>query len=197
MSVKLQKGQRISLSKENQGLSKVMVGLGWDEAEHKKGFFASLMQPANIDCDAFAILLQNGKLNQARDIVYFHNLKHSSGAVQHMGDNLTGAGDGDDEVIMIDLNKIPSEYDSIVLAVNIFRAEDRHQHFGMIKNAFIRLVDACSNNEMCIYNLTDNYDGKTAVWFGELYRKDGEWKFRAVGEGTNDGSITAFARRFE
>lgn len=197
MSVKLQKGQRISLSKENQGLSKVMVGLGWDEAEHKKGFFASLMQPANIDCDAFAILLQNGKLNQARDIVYFHNLKHSSGAVQHMGDNLTGAGDGDDEVIMIDLNKIPSEYDSIVLAVNIFRAEDRHQHFGMIKNAFIRLVDACSNNEMCIYNLTDNYDGKTAVLFGELYRKDGEWKFRAVGEGTNDGSITAFARRFE
>ncbi|RGC54609.1 TerD family protein [Agathobaculum butyriciproducens] len=197
MSVKLQKGQRISLSKENQGLSKVMVGLGWDEAERKKGFFASLMQPANIDCDAFAVLLQNGKLKQTRDIVYFHNLQHISGAVEHMGDNLTGAGDGDDEVIMIDLNKIPPEYDSIVLAVNIFRAEDRHQHFGMIKNAFIRLVDACSNNEMCIYNLTDNYDGKTAVLFGELYRKDGEWKFRAVGEGTNDGSITAFARRFE
>lgn len=197
MSVKLQKGQRISLSKENQGLSKVMVGLGWDEAERKKGFFASLMQPANIDCDAFAVLLQNGKLKQTRDIVYFHNLQHISGAVEHMGDNLTGAGDGDDEVIMIDLNKIPPEYDSIVLAVNIFCAEDRHQHFGMIKNAFIRLVDACSNNEMCIYNLTDNYDGKTAVLFGELYRKDGEWKFRAVGEGTNDGSITAFARRFE
>lgn len=197
MSVKLQKGQRISLSKENQGLSKVMVGLGWDEAERKKGFFASLMQPANIDCDAFAVLLQNGKLKQTCDIVYFHNLQHISGAVEHMGDNLTGAGDGDDEVIMIDLNKIPPEYDSIVLAVNIFRAEDRHQHFGMIKNAFIRLVDACSNNEMCIYNLTDNYDGKTAVLFGELYRKDGEWKFRAVGEGTNDGSITAFARRFE
>lgn len=197
MSVKLQKGQRISLSKENQGLSKVMVGLGWDEAERKKGFFASLMQPANIDCDAFAVLLQNGKLKQTRDIVYFHNLQHISGAVEHMGDNLTGAGDGDDEVIMIDLNKIPPEYDSIVLAVNIFRAEDRHQHFGMIKNAFIRLVDACSNNEMCIYNLTDNYDGKTAVLFGELYRKDGEWKFRAVGEGTNDGSITSFAHRFE
>lgn len=197
MSVKLQKGQRISLSKENQGLSKVMVGLGWDEAERKKGFFASLMQPENIDCDAFAVLLQNGKLKQTRDIVYFHNLQHISGAVEHMGDNLTGAGDGDDEVIMIDLNKIPPEYDSIVLAVNIFRAEDRHQHFGMIKNAFICLVDACSNNEMCIYNLTDNYDGKTAVLFGELYRKDGEWKFRAVGEGTNDGSITAFARRFE
>lgn len=197
MSVKLQKGQRISLSKENQGLSKVMVGLGWDEAERKKGFFASLMQPANIDCDAFAVLLQNGKLKQTRDIVYFHNLQHISGAVEHMGDNLTGAGDGDDEVIMIDLNKIPPEYDSIVLAVNIFRAEDRHQHFGMIKNAFIRLVDACSNNEMCIYNLTDNYDGKTAVLFGELYRKDGEWKFRAVGEGTNDGSITSFAHRFD
>lgn len=197
MSVKLQKGQRISLSKENQGLSKVMVGLGWDEAERKKGFFASLMQPANIDCDAFAVLLQNGKLKQTRDIVYFHNLQHISGAVEHMGDNLTGAGDGDDEVIMIDLNKIPLEYDSIVLAVNIFRAEDRHQHFGMIKNAFIRLVDANTNKEMCIYNLTDNYDGKTAVLFGELYRKDGEWKFRAVGEGTNDGSITSFARRFE
>lgn len=201
MTVNLSKGQRINLSKDNAGLKKVIVGLGWDAAETKQptGFFARLTAPkvANIDCDAFAVLLQNGKLDQTRDIVYFHNLQHFSGAVQHMGDNLTGDGDGDDEQIVIDLNKIPPEYDSIVLAVNIYRAEDRHQHFGMIKNAFIRLVDANTNKEMCIYNLTDNYDGKTAVLFGELYRKDGEWKFRAVGEGTNDGSITSFARRFD
>lgn len=193
MSVNLHKGQKVSLTKDHAGLSRIVVGLGWDEADHKKGFFGGRQ---NIDCDAFALLLQNGKFEAKQDIVYFGNLKHRTGAVQHMGDNLTGAGDGDDEQIVIDLNAVPETYDRIVLTVNIYQAKSRKQHFGMIKNAFIRLVDARNDNEMCIYNLTDDYSGKTAVLFGEVYRHNGEWKFNPVGQGTDDGSISDFAKRF-
>ena len=194
MSVKLTKGQKISLSKDHAGLSKIVVGLGWDEAQRSKGFFASKSQ--DIDCDAFALLLSNGRLEAAQDIVYFANLEHKSGSVKHMGDNLTGAGDGDDEQIVIDLNCVPSQYDRIILAVNIYQANERRQHFGMIRNAFIRLVDARNNNEMCIYNLTENYSGKTAMLFGEVYRYNGDWKFNAVGQGTTDGSVGEFAKRY-
>ena len=192
MSVKLQKGQKVSLSKDHAGLSRIVVGLGWDEIQQSRGFFAP--KPQNIDCDAFALLLINGKITNNKDIVYFSNLTHQSGSVKHMGDNLTGAGDGDDEQIVIDLNNVPSQYDKIVIAVNIYRAFERRQHFGMIQNAFIRLVDARNNNEMCIYNLTENYSGKTAMLFGEVYRYNGEWKFSAIGQGTTDGSIGDFAK---
>ena len=194
MSVKLQKGQKVSLSKENAGLSKVIVGLGWDEVERKRSFFAQ--KPQDIDCDAFAIMLKNGKLVDNRDIVYFGNLSHYTNSVNHMGDNLTGEGDGDDEQIVIDLNSVPAEYDKIILAVNIYKAYDRRQNFGLIKNAFIRLVDARNNKEMCIYNLTEDYSGMTAMLFGEVYRYNGEWKFNAVGQGTTDGSISEFAKRY-
>lgn len=194
MSVKLQKGQKVSLSKNHAGLSKIIVGLGWDEIQQQRRFFAP--KPQDIDCDAFALLLVNGKLISNQDIVYFGNLKHVSGSVEHMGDNLTGAGDGDDETIVIDLNTIPSQYDRIILAVNIYKAYERRQHFGMIQNAFIRLIDARNNNEMCIYNLTENYSDKTAMLFGEVYRYNGEWKFNAVGQGTTDGSIGDFAKRY-
>lgn len=194
MSVKLQKGQKVSLSKDNAGLSRIVVGLGWDEVKQPRKLFGPKTQ--DIDCDAFAILLQNGKLLSNQDIVYFKNLTHISGAVRHMGDNLTGAGDGDDEQIVIDLNAVPSQYDRIVLAVNIYQAYARNQHFGMIENAFIRLVDARNNNEMCIYNLSENYSGMTAMLFGEVYRYNGEWKFSAVGQGTTDGSIGEFVKRY-
>lgn len=194
MSVKLQKGQKVSLSKDRAGLSKIVVGLGWDEIKQSRGFFAP--KPQDIDCDAFALLLVGGKLTSNQDIVYFGNLTHRSGSVKHMGDNLTGAGDGDDEQIVIDLNAVPSQYDKIVLAVNIYKAYDRRQHFGMIQNAFIRLVDARNNGEMCIYNLTENYSGQTAMLFGEVYRYNGEWKFSAIGQGTADGSIGEFAKRY-
>lgn len=195
MSVKLQKGQKVSLSKEHAGLSQVIVGLGWDEVKQTRhGLFAP--KPKPIDCDAFALLLQDGKLRAKVDIVYFGNLIHVSRAVRHMGDNLTGAGDGDDEQIIIDLNSVPAQYDRIVLAVNIYEAAERNQHFGMIENAFIRLVDGRNNNEMCIYNLTENYSGKTAMIFGEVYRYNGEWKFSAIGQGTNDLSIGQFAQRY-
>lgn len=194
MSVSLQKGQKVSLSKDNAGLSKVIIGLGWDEVERKKGFFAPKPQP--IDCDATAFLLQNGKLANKDDVVYFGNLRHKSGTVQHMGDNLTGAGDGDDEQIIVDLARIPAQYDRIVIIVNIYQARQRQQHFGLIRNAFIRLVDGRNNREMCKYNLTDDYSGRTAMIFGEVYRYNGEWKFNAIGQGTDDNSIGDVVNRY-
>lgn len=195
MSISLQKGQKVSLSKENMGLKSVLVGLGWDEVKRaKRGFFAPKPQP--IDCDATAFLLKNGKLVDNSDIVYFGNLSHKSGTVQHMGDNLTGEGDGDDEQIVVNLEKIPAEYDRIVVVVNIYQAISRHQHFGMIENAFIRIVDGRNNSEMCRYDLTEDYSDMTAMIFGEIYRHNGEWKFNAVGQGTKDPGIAELANRY-
>lgn len=205
MSVSLQKGQKVNLSKDNAGLAKVIVGLGWDEAKPSGGggggFFATLFGGAAtthqaIDCDASAIMLKNGKFVDRTDLVYFGNLKHKSGTVNHMGDNLTGQGEGDDEQIVIDLSRVPAEYDKIVIVVNIYQAVQRKQHFGMIENAFIRLVDARNNKEMCKYNLTENYSGMTAMIFGEIYRHNGEWKFNAMGNGTTDPGIGELCRRF-
>lgn len=195
MSVSLQKGQKVSLSKDNAGLSKIMIGLGWDEVQRKKrGLFAA--KPAEIDCDASAILLSGGKVMRKEDLVFFGNLRHDSGSVLHMGDNLTGAGDGDDEQIAVDLAQVPARYDRIVIVVNIYHAFKRNQHFGMIQNAFIRLVDAGNNREMCRYNLTENYSGMTGMVFGEVYRYNNEWKFNAIGQGTNDGSISDLVKRY-
>ncbi|MCI8447331.1 MAG: TerD family protein [Eubacterium sp.] len=195
MSISLQKGQKVSLSKDNAGLSQVLVGLGWDEAPQTKGgFFAP--KPKPIDCDASAILLQGGKLRDKADIVYFGNLSHKSGTIQHMGDNLTGAGDGDDEQILVDLSAVPAEYDRVVIVVNIYQAVQRKQHFGMIQNAFIRLVDKRTGGEMCRYSLTDSYSGMTAMIFGEIYRYNGEWKFNAIGQGTNDPGLGELANRY-
>lgn len=194
MSISLQKGQKVSLSKDNAGLAKIVVGLGWDEVQQKSGFFAP--KPAPIDCDASALMLRNGKFVDSADAIYFGNLRHRSGTVQHMGDNLTGAGDGDDEQIVIDLASVPQEYDRIVIVVNIYQAVQRKQHFGLIQNAFIRLVDARNNSEMCKYNLTENYSGMTAMIFGEVYRHNGEWKFSAIGQGTNDPGLPELSRRY-
>ncbi len=195
MSISLQKGQKVSLTKDNAGLAKVVVGLGWDEVKQKRaGLFAP--KPAPIDCDASAIMLKNGRLCANSDIVYFGNLRHASGTVQHMGDNLTGAGDGDDEQIVVDLSRVPADYDKIIMVVNIYQAVQRRQDFGMIQNAFIRLVDNRTGAEMCRYNLTENYAGMTSMIFGELYRHNGEWKFNAIGQGTNDPGLGELARRF-
>ena len=176
-------------------------GLGWDEAKPSGGggLFGALFGSSShqaIDCDASAIMLKNGKFTDKTDLVYFGNLKHKSGTVNHMGDNLTGAGEGDDEQIVIDLSRVPAEYDKIVIVVNIYQAVKRKQHFGMIQNAFIRLVDARNNKEMCKYNLTENYSGMTAMIFGEIYRYNGEWKFNAVGNGTTDPGLGELCQRF-
>ncbi|MCR5835191.1 MAG: TerD family protein [Lachnospiraceae bacterium] len=201
MSISLQKGQKISLSKESSGLSKITVGLGWDEptiTEKGSGLFAKKkVIPIDIDCDASALLLKNGKLSGKDDIVYYVNLDHESGSVNHLGDNLTGAGDGDDEQIVVDLQKVPAEYDRIVFVVNIYRAKDKNQHFGMINNAFIRIVDNSTNSEICKYDLSEDYTGMTAMIFGEIYKNGGEWKFNAIGQGTTDDNINEVAQRYQ
>ena len=194
MSISLQKGQKVSLTKDNAGLSRVVIGLGWDEVQQKRGFFAP--KPQAIDCDASALMLQSGRLVNQGDIVYFGNLRHQTGSVQHMGDNLTGAGDGDDEQIVVDLSSVPAQYDRIVIVVNIYQALQRNQHFGMIQNAFCRLVDARNNTELCKYNLTESYPGMTAMIFGEVYRHNGEWKFNAIGQGTNDPGLGELIKRY-
>ena len=194
MSISLQKGQKVSLTKENAGLSQLLVGLGWDAAEQKRGFFG-LKKSADIDCDATAILLKDGKFRDNSDVVYFGNLSHKSGAVIHLGDNLTGEGEGDDEQIIIDLAKIPKEYDKIMIVVNIYSAVQRKQHFGMIRNAFIRIVDGKTNKELCKYDLTEEYPGMLAMIFGEIYRHNGEWKFSAVGSGF-EGGLEALCRSY-
>ena len=199
MSESLQKGKKVSLTKYNAGLNRIVVGLGWDEIRQSSGgFFGGMFGggQAAIDCDASAIMLQNGRFVDGSDLVYYGKLKHKSGTVMHQGDNLTGAGAGDDEQIIIDLERVPAEYDKIVMVVNIYQAMQRRQHFGMIQNAFIRLVDARNNVEMCRYNLTDNYSGMTAMIFGEVYRHNGEWKFNAIGQGTNDPGLSELCRRF-
>ncbi len=191
MSVNLQKGQKISLVKEGApGLKKIMVGLGWDEVEQKRRLFAP--KPQDIDCDACVILCgASGKVvsgDTKKNCVYFGNLRHPSGAIVHQGDNLTGAGEGDDEQIMVDLPLVPSDVDKLVFVVNIYDAGVRSQHFGMIRNAFIRIVDMSSKTEICRYNLSEDYSGMTGVVVGELYRHNGEWKFNAIGQGVREAS---------
>lgn len=200
MSVNLQKGQKVELRKENGGsLTKVMVGLGWDEAQAKKkgGFLAAMFShaPEAIDCDASAFVCQNGKIVNKSDIVYFGNLRHKSDCVRHMGDNLTGAGDGDDEQIFVDLQNLPAVYDKIIFVVNIYMAKERKQHFGMIQNAFIRICDE-NGKEFCKYDLSEQYDNMTAMVFGELYRHNGAWKFNAIGQATADDSVNTLSKRF-
>lgn len=192
MGINLQKGQKIDLTKGGGGLTKIMVGLGWDEVPRQKaGFFSP--KPQAIDCDASVILCgADGKLINKKDIdescVYFGNLKHSSGAIIHQGDNLTGEGDGDDEQIMVDISKLPSDIEKVVFVVNIYDANVRNQHFGMIENAFIRLVDMSKNNEICKFNLSDDYSNMTGLIVGEIYKKNGEWKFNAIGQGKAEAS---------
>lgn len=195
MAINLQKGQRVDLTKGNPGLSKIMVGLGWDPVQQNKGggLLGSLFgggSGANVDCDASVIMLnEQGKVKSNSDVVYFGNLKSKDGSVQHSGDNLTGDGDGDDEQVFVDLNRVPADIHKLVFVVNIYDAVKRKQHFGMIQNAFIRIVNPNTNSSLIHYNLTDNYNGNTTLVVGELYRHGQEWKFAAIGSGTNAGSL--------
>ena len=190
MPINLSKGQKVDLTKGNPGLKNIMVGLGWDVNAFDSG--------ADFDLDAAAFLVgENGKCPTEKEFVFYGNLVHPSESVKHMGDNLTGEGDGDDEQIVVDLSKIPAEYDRIVIVVNIYHAVQRKQHFGMIENAFIRLVDGKNNREMCKYDLSEDYSDMTAMIFGEVYLHDGEWKFNAIGQGTKDPGIAELATRYK
>lgn len=197
MGVNLQKGQKINLTKGGgTGLGRVMVGLGWDEAPSLGGggFLGGLFgkKPQPIDCDASVILCgANGKVisdDLSECCIYFGNLRHPSGAIIHQGDNLTGAGDGDDEQVMINLKQVPSNIDKMVFVVNIYDGRARNQHFGIIRNAFIRLVDMDHNQEICIFNLSENYNNMTGLVAGEIYRRNGDWKFNAIGQPVEEAS---------
>ena len=178
---------------ENLGTKHFLIDIG---AKDREDALKNVSLGDPIVPDTHIRKMKNGKFTDKTDLVYFGNLKHKSGTVNHMGDNLTGAGEGDDEQIVIDLSRVPAEYDKIVIVVNIYQAVKRKQHFGMIQNAFIRLVDARNNKEMCKYNLTENYSGMTAMIFGEIYRYNGEWKFNAVGNGTTDPGLGELCQRF-
>ena len=202
MGVNLQKGQKVDLTKGNAGLSRIMVGLGWDPVIQSKGggilgglFGGGKSEEYDLDASVF-LLDENDKIMSNKDIIYFGNLKSQCGSIQHTGDNLTGSGDGDDEQIIVELNQVPERISKIVFVVNIYDCIKRKQDFGQIENAFIRIVDH-NGTEIIKYNLTDNYSGKTALVTGEIYRHDGEWKFAAIGEGTNDMSITDMSKRYK
>lgn len=197
MSVSLQKGQKVSLTKENASLSRIVVGLGWDEAQKKSGGLFGGLKSNPVDCDASALMLKDGKITDKGDIIYFGNLKHKTNTVHHLGDNLTGAGDGDDEQIKVDLAQLSAEYDRIVFVVNIYQAVKRKQDFGMINNAFIRLVDEVTGKELCRYNLSESYPQMTSMIFGEIYRHNDEWKFNALGQGTTDPGIGEVVNRYK
>jgi len=201
LAIDLKKGQRIDLTKGQASLKTIKVGLGWDVAKPKGsgGFFKKMFAAAapEIDCDASVLLIhKNGKLESKHDVVFFGNLKHSSGSVLHMGDNRTGEGDGDDEVVMVELAKVPANIHRLVFVVNIYDSAARNLDFGMIENAFIRIVDNSSNKELGKFNLTDSYAGKTSLIVGEVYREENDWKFAATGEGTNDASLSEIQRRY-
>ncbi len=203
MAINLQKGQRVDLTKGNPGLSKIMVGLGWDPVQNRGGggllgsLFGGGGGGANIDCDASVIMLgENGKIRSNSDVIYFGNLKSSDGSVQHTGDNLTGDGDGDDEQVLVDLSRVPSQVHKLVFVVNIYDCVKRKQHFGMIQNAFIRIVNSANNQEIIHFNLTDDYSGQTCLVVGEIYRHGNEWKFAAVGTGTSAPGLGDVVRSF-
>ena len=180
MPVSLQKGQKVSLTKGNPGLKKVVVGLGWDVNQFDTG--------GDFDLDAAAFLLtDSGKVSRQEDFIYFGNLTHPSGSVQHMGDNLTGEGDGDDEQIEVSLAGIPANVEKVAFTVTIYDAEPRRQNFGQVSNSYIRIVDADTNTELIRYDLGEDFSIETAVVVGELYRHNGEWKFNAIGSGFQGG----------
>ena len=179
MSVSLTKGGNVSLSKQAPGLTAVIVGLGWDPRT---------TTGADFDLDASAIMLDtNGRVLSDGHFVFFNNLTSPDGSVEHMGDNLTGAGEGDDEQIKVSLTSVPAEVDKIVFPVSIYEADQRQLNFGQVRNAFIRIVNQADNNEIARYDLTEDASTETAMVFGEIYRNVGEWKFRAVGQGYASG----------
>ncbi len=180
MPINLTKGQKIDLTKGNPNLKHLLVGLGWDVNQYSGG--------ADFDLDASAFLIgSNGKVRKQEDFVFYGNLQHESGAVQHMGDNLTGEGDGDDEQIKVDLDTIPEDIMKVVFTVTIYDSDVRRQNFGQVSNAYIRIVDEDRNSEMLHYDLGEDFSIETAVVVGEIYRHNGEWKFNAIGSGFNGG----------
>lgn len=179
MAVSLTKGGNVNLSKEAPGLNKIVVGLGWD---------ARATDGAAFDLDACAFLVKmDGKVRSDSDFCFYNNKVVGDGAVQHQGDNTTGAGEGDDEVVKVELSKVPGELDKIVFSVTIHDAETRKQNFGQVSHAYIRICNEDGGAEIARYDLSEDASIETAMIFGEIYRVDTEWKFKAIGQGFAGG----------
>ena len=188
MAISLQKGQRVDLTKDRPSLKNVLIGLGWD-INHYDG-------ETDFDLDASAFMTKaNGKVGNENDFIFYGNLNHVSGSVQHMGDNRTGEGDGDDEVIKVQLDKIPSDYDTISFTVTIYEAEKRLQNFGMVENAYVSLIDEDTGEELVRFDLTEDFSTETALVVAEIYKRDGQWKFAAIGSGY-DGGLKALCKEY-
>ena len=188
MAITLSKGQKVSLTKGNPGLKHLVVGLGWDTNKYDGG--------VDFDLDSAAFLLEeNGKVNNDADFIFYNNLKHSSGAVEHLGDNLTGAGDGDDEQIKVDLSLVPANVSKIAFTVTIHEALERRQNFGQVSNSFVRVVNEDTKEELLNYELGEDFSIETAVVVCEIYRHNGEWKFNALGSGF-EGGLEALCKNF-
>ncbi|MGH8856141.1 MAG: TerD family protein [Telluria sp.] len=187
MAISLQKGGNVNLSKEAPGLTKVIIGLGWDPRS---------TDGAAFDLDGSAFLLKaDTKVRGDTDFIFYNNLKSSDGSVVHAGDNTTGQGDGDDEKLTVDLAHVPAEVDKVSFCVTIHDADARRQNFGMVGKAYIRCLNAAGEAEIARYDLSEDSSTETAMIFGELYRHGGEWKFRAVGQGFK-GGLGPLARSF-
>ena len=188
MPVNLQKGQKVSLTKENPGLNNVLVGIGWDVNRFDTG--------GDFDLDSAAFMLTDtGRVSSQDDFIFFGNLAHPSGSVRHMGDNRTGVGDGDDEQIRIELSKVPANISRIAFTVTIYDADSRHQNFGQVSNAYVRIMDESTGAELLRYDLGEDFSIETAAVFGELYKNGAEWKFNAIGSGYQ-GGLAALCNNF-
>ncbi len=187
MGVSLQKGGNVSLEKAAPGMTKILIGLGWDERA---------TDGSEFDLDASIFLLNDaGNVRADEDFIFYNNLSSTCGSVVHQGDNRTGAGDGDDEAVKVDLSAVPADVQRISVTVTIHDAQARNQNFGQVSNAFIRVVNDETNEEVARYDLSEDYSIETAMIFGEIYRHNNEWKFKAVGQGY-EGGLHALATGF-
>ncbi|MGF1493493.1 MAG: TerD family protein [Microcoleaceae cyanobacterium] len=188
MTINLQKGERISLSKEAPSMTQTSVGMGWEVKSSDTG--------SQFDLDVSVFMLgENGKIPSERYFVFYNNLKSEDDSVQSLGDSRTGEGGGDDETIKIDLTQVSTAIQEMLFVVTIHEAETRRQNFGQVRNSFIRICDDANQNEIVRYDLEEDFSRETAVEFGRLYRKDGEWRFQAVGQGQNAG-LANFVERY-
>ena len=187
MSVSLSKGGNVSLSKAQPGLRRILIGLGWDVRS---------TDGVDFDLDASLFMVKaDGRVRNDSDFIFYNNLRSADGSVEHTGDNLTGEGEGDDEAINVDLERVPPEVDKLVVTVTIHEAQARGQNFGQVAGAFIRVVNSEGSNEIVRYDLSEDASTETSMIFGEVYRHSGEWKFRAVGQG-HAGGLGPLARSF-
>lgn len=188
MGITLAKGQKVDLTKKNPGLKNILIGLGWDTNKYDGGY--------DFDLDTAAFLVDsNNKVTNDGDFIFYNNLKHNSGAVEHLGDNRTGQGDGDDEQILVNLASVPQDVNKVEFTVTIHEALERRQNFGQVSNSYIRVLNKDTNEELIKYELGEDFSIETAVVVAEIYRHNGEWKFNALGSGF-EGGLQALCRNF-